>query len=384
MEIKNYDAIVVGAGFAGAVIAERLANNNYKVLVIDKRNHIAGNMFEEEDENGVRIHRYGPHIFHTNNKDVFDYLKNFSEWFFYEHKVLGLIDGKHVPIPFNFKSIDMLFTKEKAEIFKEKLKTTYPNETKISILTLKEASDEVLKELGEYVFEKVFVNYTAKQWGIPIEEVDISTINRVPVTLGYDERYFQDEYQFMPKDGYTSLIEKMLNHKNINIRLNINAKDYIKFKENTFYFDDIECTVPFIFTGAVDEILEYKYGPLPYRSLNLVFENYQKEFYQQGAVVNYPNDEDFTRITEFKYLTNQEVDSTTILKEYPQKFDYKLANIPYYPINNPTNIALFEKYKESLSIYKNFYLCGRLAEYKYYNMDGVIAQALKVANEIIK
>lgn len=381
---KTYDAIVVGAGFAGATIAHQLANNHKKVLVIDKRDHIAGNMYEAFDKARVRIHCYGPHIFHTNEERVMRFLNQFGEWFFYEHRVLGKIDGELVPIPFNFTSIDRLFSTHEALIIKTKLKELYPNEAKVSVLTLKEAHDPVIKKLGNYVYEKVFVNYTAKQWGVRIDQIDTSTINRVPVHLSYDDRYFQDIYQFMPKSGYNAIFEAMLNHPNIDVKLGVNAKDLLVFAEDGFYFSGEKCRVPFIFSGAVDEILDYRYGPLPYRSLQLQFENYNLLTFQPAAVVNYPNEEAFTRITEFKYLTRQQAMSTTILKEYPLTYDYQKSHTPYYPINNPKNNALFEQYAADLKKYPNFYLCGRLAEYKYYNMDAVISRALDLAQSIIK
>lgn len=384
MYFEHYDAIIVGAGFAGATIAHQLAVNHKKVLVIDKRDHIAGNMYEDYDHARVRVHRYGPHIFHTNEAEVVQFLQQFGEWFPYEHRVLGKIDNQLVPIPFNFTSIDRLFTRKEAQLLKEKLKKTFPDQEKISVLTLKEAADFDLKKLGEYVFEKVFVHYTAKQWGVSIEKVDTSTINRVPIHLSYDDRYFQDVYQHMPKDGYTKIFEKMLSHKNIEVKLGVNAKDFLTFQENNFLYKEKICKIPFIFTGAVDEILDYRFGPLPYRSLHLEFENYNLATYQPACVVNYPNEETFTRITEFKYLTRQMAASTTILKEYPKIYDHRLDNTPYYPINNEANDALFMQYATYLKKYDNFYLCGRLAEYKYYNMDAVILQALQVAKKILK
>ncbi len=382
MDIKHYDIIVVGAGFAGTTIANRMAALNKRVLVIEKRNHIAGNMYEEYDQARILIHKYGPHIFHTNNEKVFNFLQQFGEWFPYEHRVLGRIDGQLVPIPFNFKSIDMLFSKEQATKLKLGLQKQFPNQEKISVLALKEANDSLISNFGEYVFQKVFVNYTAKQWGIPIDQVDTSTINRVPVALSYDDRYFQDKYQFMPKDGFTQLFHKMLNHPLIEVLLMTNIQPLLRFENDAFSIDNQLCQIPLIFTGAVDEILNYRFGPLPYRSLTMVFENYNLSQYQPGCVINYPNEEKFTRITEFKYLTQQRACSTTILKEFPEKYDHLKGNTPYYPINNPTNDALFKQYAAFLNKYPNFYLCGRLAEYKYYNMDGVIEQALNLVDKI--
>lgn len=386
--MNNYDFLIVGAGFAGAVVARKAAEAGKKVLIVEKRPQIGGNMYECFDKNNVRIHLYGPHIFHTNNEEVFNFLKEFSEFYPYEHKVIGRIDGKLVPIPFNFTSLEMLFEKEKAEEIKEKLKKYYPNEEKVSILDLIKHEDPLIKEFGEFVFEKVFVHYTAKQWGIPAEEVDKSVINRVPVVLGYDDRYFKDKIQFMPKEGFTKLFENMLDHENIDIILNKNINEMIEldFENKKVKIDGQEFKKPIIFTGAVDELFDYKYGRLPYRSLDLVFENYDKTYFQPNSVVNYPNEEKFTRITEFKYLTNQKIDgTTTILKEYPLKYDAnnKKCLDPYYPITNGENINMYNNYKEEIEKFNNIYLVGRLAEYKYYNMDAVVEKALEVSKELL-
>ena len=380
------DVIIVGAGFAGSTLANLFANANKKVLVIDKRSHIGGNMYEEVRENGVRIHKYGPHIFHTNDKEVFEYLQKFTSFYFYEHRVIGYIDGEYVPIPFNFKSLELLFPSDKVKIIKEKLLSTYKDQKKVSILDLLNDSDEVIKEFGKYVYEKVFVHYTAKQWNVPISEVDSSVINRVPVILGYDDRYFQDTYQAMPKNGYNEIFENMLNHKNIEIKLNTNALDLIKIDidNKKIYYNNEEFKGTLIYSGALDELLEYKYGPLPYRSLDLVFEDRCENYYQPSSVVNYTVSEKFTRITEFKYLSNQIVkDNTTILKEYPLTYDYKNKNhVPYYAIFNDHNLSLYQKYYDSVKDINNFYLCGRLAEYKYYNMDAVVRRAMDLFKEI--
>lgn len=384
---KKYDLLVVGAGFAGAVIARKAADEGKKVLIVEKRAQIGGNMYECFDDNGVRIHLYGPHIFHTNNDKVFNFLKQYSKFYPYEHKVIGRIDGKLVPIPFNFTSLEMLFEKEKAEEIKEKLLKSYPGQEKVSILELIKHEDETIREFGEFVFEKVFVHYTAKQWGIPAEEVDKSVINRVPVVLGYDDRYFKDKIQYMPKNGYTELFENMLNSENIDIILNKNITEILKldFENNKTYLDGEEFNNPIVFTGAVDELLKFKYGRLPYRSLNLVFEKYNKTYYQTNSVVNYPNEEKFTRITEFKYLTEQELDGkTTILKEYPLKYDPNNEKCldPYYAIINEENLKMYDKYKKETEKFKNIHLVGRLAEYKYYNMDAVVERALEESEKI--
>ena len=380
----NYDVLIVGAGFAGSTLAQKFAEEGKKVLIIDKRDHIGGNMYEEERKNGVRIHKYGPHIFHTNDYEVFEYLKKFAGFYFYEHRVIGFIDENFVPIPFNFKSLEILFDEKESHEIKEKLLLKYNNTKKVSILELLNDDDTKIKQFGEYVYNKVFVNYTAKQWNIPIEQVDTSVINRVPVLLGYDDRYFQDKYQFMPKNGYNEIFKNMLSHPNIEIRTNTDAKEIIDIKNNDIFLNGKIFNGKVIYTGPLDELFNYEYGPLPYRSLNLQFEDKEENYYQPSSVVNYPNDEEFTRITEFKYLSNQIVKGkTTILKEYPLTYDYKNeSHVPYYAIFNDDNIKLYEKYRSKASNIKNLYLCGRLAEYKYYNMDAVVRRALDLFEEI--
>jgi len=385
MEIQKYDAIVIGAGFAGAVFARAMAEEGRKILVIEKRTVVGGNMYDERIEN-ILIHKYGPHIFHTNNRIVFGFLKRFSQWFEYKHRVMGKIEGKLVPIPFNFTSIDMLFDASEAAKIKAKLLQTFGDKKTVSVFDLLEYPDKDIERLGKYVYEKVFVGYTAKQWGVPIEEIDTSTINRVPVVIGYDNGYFTDIVQIMPLNGYTSLFNELLSHENITVTLNANAKEKIRIKPNdTVYFNGAKYKGIVFFTGAIDEFLEYKYGRLPYRSLKLIFETLDAAKYQDASVVNFPNEEDWTRITEFKHFTQPEKDpsgKTVILKEYPQVYEPGTAGEPFYPVINDESKALYEKYKRDVQRVPNFYLCGRLAEYKYYNMDAVIERALELAEQL--
>ncbi|MCX8128554.1 MAG: UDP-galactopyranose mutase [Clostridia bacterium] len=383
-----YDVIVIGCGFAGAVAARKIAEErNKKVLVLEKRGHIGGNMYESADSNGISVHWYGPHIFHTNLENVFEYLKRFADWYKYEHEVLGKIDGQLVPVPFNFTSLEKLFPEQKADIIKHKLAEHFPCMQKVSVLDLTESKDSTIREFGQFVYSKVFVNYTAKQWGVPPEEVDRSVINRVPVILGYDSRYFQDSIQYMPYGGFTGIFENMLNHPNITVELNCDATKRLTIDvgNKITFFDGKPWDKPIIYTGPIDELLEYRFGKLPYRSLELVFEQHDVTAYQPVSVVNYPNEEEFTRITEFKHLTGQKVIAkTTILKEYPMQYDVNASrgNIPYYPIINEENAGLYQRYRGGIDSIKNIYLCGRLAEYRYYNMDAVIDRALVLSEGI--
>lgn len=381
---NKYDVIVVGSGFSGATIAERFANDsNKKVLVIDKRTTIAGNMYDYNDGNGILVHQYGPHIFHTNLDNVFNYLSMFTEWFKYEHNVLAKVNNKLVPVPFNFNSIDLLFDKELSDIYKNKLLDSY-NKKDISILELRKSKDKDIIFIANFIYKNIFLYYTVKQWNYKPNEIDSSIINRVPVRLSYDNRYFSDKYQYMPKYGYTKLIERMLDSPNIDIKLNTNINSIIKIKDNKIYINNKEYLGKIIYTGSVDELLNYKYGTLPYRSINFIFEEINKEHYQIAGVINYPTKEDkFTRITEYKYITMESINSkkTTISKEYPCEYK-KNENIPYYPIINTESEKIYKKYLEDLEEIDNLYLLGRLANYKYYNMDIVIDNALKLYEDL--
>lgn len=372
------DYIVVGSGFAGVVIAEQIATKlDKKVLIIEKRNHIGGNCFDFKDENNILIHKYGPHLFHTNDKEVIDYLSNFTSWDIYNHEVLAYIDGKKVSIPFNFNTLYEVFPKQKAEILEQKLLDNFAYNSKIPILELKKSSDKDLSFLADFIYEKIFVNYTAKQWGMKPEDMDGAVTARVPVFIGRDNRYFNDSYQMLPKNGYSKMIENMLNHKNIKLMLNTDFKEVCKIDDKDFYLFDKKFEGKVIYTGQIDELFDYKFGELPYRSVDMKFETVEKEFYQEKATVNYPNDYDFTRITEFKHIHPTNSPKTTILKEYPQ--EYKIGeNTPYYPIFTNSNQEKYNRYLEYAKGFENLVLVGRLAEYKYYDMDDIVKRALEV------
>ena len=384
--LDAFDAIVVGTGFAGAVAAQQLADTaGKKVLMIEKRSQIGGNMYDGKNAFGVDVHWYGPHLFHTNQKDVYDYLSRFTGWYDYRHKVVGAVNGKLVPIPFNFLSMDILFDDKTAEIYKTKLQRFFPDAAKASVMDLVNHEDADIRDIGHFVYENVFVNYTSKQWGIHPDNIDKSVINRVPVVFGYEDGYFSDAYQCMPQDGYMPIFNNMLKNDNITVALNEDATDYIRIDENAVTIMGVHTDMPIVYTGMIDALLNYRYGALPYRSLNMVFEDHPVDQYQPNSVVNYPNEHDYTRITEFKHFTKQQIDGkTTILKEYPKSYDHTETGAePYYPINNDDNDALYSKYKKVLKSQSNVYLCGRLADYKYYNMDAVVSKALEVSKTII-
>ncbi len=355
-----FDYLIVGAGFAGSILAERLANQSgKKVLIVDRRNHIGGNAYDHYNEAGILVHKYGPHIFHTNSRDVFEYLSHFTEWRRYEHRVLASVDGQLVPIPINLNTINKLYGLKLNSFELEKFFESVA-EPKDSIRT---SEDVVVNKVGRELYEKFFRNYTRKQWGIDPSELDRSVTARVPTRTNRDDRYFTDTYQAMPLYGFTRMFENLLNHPNIKVMLNTDYREIrgmIPYKE-------------MIYTGPVDEFFDCRFGKLPYRSLDFKHETLNESVHQTAPVVNYPNEHLYTRITEFKYLTGQEHSKTSIVYEFP-----KAEGDPYYPVPRPENAELYKKYKALADATPNVEFVGRLATYKYYNMDQVVAQALAV------
>jgi len=360
-----YDFLIIGCGFAGSVLAERLANEGKRILIVDKRNHIAGNAYDYYNKEGILIHKYGPHIFHTNSEDVFKYLSKFTEWRPYEHRVLGSVDGQLVPIPINLTTINKLYGKnltsdEVVEFLASKAELRKP------VLT---SEDVVLNVVGKELYEKFFRGYTKKQWNLDPSELDASVTARVPTRTNSDDRYFTDSLQAMPKNGYTEMFQKMLLHENIHIMLNTNYKDIV----------DIIPHKKLIYTGPIDGYFDYRFGKLPYRSIDFKFETLDQEGYQQTGTINYPTSNLYTRITEFKHLTGQKHHKTAIVYEYPTA-----DGDPYYPIPRKENQEIYNQYKKLADETENVYFTGRLGTYKYYNMDQVVAQSLALFRKIIK
>lgn len=384
MENIKYDVVVVGCGFAGATAARVLAERGKSVLIIEQRSHVAGNCYDEKDQYGILVHTYGPHIFHTNKKKVYEFLSCFTKWYDYQHEVVGNIYGKYLPIPFNLNTLHEVYEPEKADRLEAALLQDYGEGNRVPILQLRQSDKEEIRELAEYVYENVFLHYTMKQWGQKPEEVDQSVTARVPVVLSRDNRYFHDTYQGMPLDGYTSVVEQMLCHENITVCLNTSAKERITLCQGKApLLDGSPYDGAVIYTGAVDELFDCCYGRLPYRSLDFVFEHYEKPQYQPKAVVNYTVSEEYTRITEFKHLTGQKADGTTIVKEYSKAYQGKEGEIPYYSIMNEENTALYNRYKEKAESCGNIILLGRLAEYKYYNIDAIVERAMEVGGNLV-
>ena len=380
-----YDCIIIGSGIAGAAAARVLAEEQgRKVLVLEKKHHIGGNCYDGKDEYGILVHWYGPHIFHTGNEEVYEWLSRFTDWYAFGHEVVARVGDKLLPVPFNLNTLKMVYGEEKAAVLEKKLVDTFGFGARVPILKLREQQDEDLRAIADYVYENVFLRYTMKQWGQTPEEIDPAVTGRVPVVISYDNRYFGDKYQGMPLDGFTPMFEKMLDHPNIEVRTNTDAKDalVISEKEGKVLLEGQEFHGTVIYTGPVDELFDCRFGRLPYRTLRFDFEHYDKPDYQGRSVVNYTVSEDYTRITEFKYLTGQKADSTTIVKEYPFAYTGAEGEIPYYAIMNEENNALYRKYADLVAQIPDFHLLGRLAEYKYYNIDAMAAKAIALARSL--
>jgi UDP-galactopyranose mutase len=369
------DWLIVGAGFTGAVLAERIASQlNQKVLVIDQRDHIGGNAYDYYNEHGVLVHKYGAHIFHTNSHRIWEYVSQFTSWRPYFHEVCAQVEGKLVPVPFNLNSLESLFPRTMAERLERRLIEQYGFGTKVPILKMLEDSDPDLKELAKYVYRNVFERYTLKQWGLKPEELDASVTARVPVFISRDNRYFQDTYQGIPRLGYTEMFRRMLSHPNIQVLLKAEFRDVAEQVQ----FDRM------VFTGAIDEYFNYIHDPLPYRSLRFEFRHEPVNRFQHVAVVNYPNEYEFTRAIEFAQFSGQSLPVTTIAYEYPEPHDAGV-NTPYYPIPRAENQEKYSRYlQEAEKLNGKVIFAGRLADYKYYNMDQAIGRALKVFDSKVR
>ena len=384
----TFDILVVGAGYAGAVAARVLAEAGKQVLVLERRPHIGGNAYDCLDQAGVLIHQYGPHIFHTNDKRVFEFLSRFTRWRDYQHRVIANIPDEKsgrmtYPVPFNLTSLETAFGGAEGKRLGDKLIAAYGAEKKVTILELRQNPDPEIAALADYVYEHVFVHYTMKQWGQTPEEIDPNTTARVPVFLSRDDRYFQDACQGMPLEGYTPMFEKMLDHPNITVELGVDALARLDLSGDVLRVDGAPFAGQVIYTGQADELFSFRFGPLPYRTLDFRFETLERDDFQGYGTVNYTVDEDYTRITEFKHLTGQALPGvTTIVKEYSRAYTGKNGEIPYYAIINPENNALYARYKAEADRFPNLHLLGRLAEYKYYNMDVITGKALDLAGQL--
>lgn len=360
-----FDFLIVGAGFAGSVCAERLASRGSSVLVCDQRPHIGGNAYDHYDDSGILVHKYGPHIFHTACRRIVEYLSRFTAWRPYEHHVLASVDGKLLPFPINIDTVARLYG---IDVDESSIAAFYASRAE-KIVRPRTSEDAVVSKVGRDLYEKFFRNYTRKQWSLDPSELDASVAARVPARLDRDSRYFTDEFQAMPLHGYTRMFERMLDHPNIRIVLNTDYRELlreVRWRE-------------MIYSGPVDTYFDHRFGKLPYRSLEFAFETHDVEVFQPEAVINYPNEHAYTRITEFKYLTGQQHPKTSIVYEYP-----KSEGAPYYPVPRPQNAELYAQYKALADATPHVHFVGRLATYKYYNMDQVVGQALALVDRIVQ
>ena len=377
--MENYDVIVVGCGLSGAVIARQYAEKKKKVLIWDRRKHIGGNMYDYVNEHGILVHMYGPHTFHTKKKQLFEYVSKFAEWEKYNLTCGAQINGKYTTTPFNFQTIDDFYDEKKANMIKTAIKQEYPDRKFATVLELLNNKNNLIREYAQFLFKNDYSLYTAKQWGVSPEEIDPSVLKRVPIRFNYDVGYFDDEYQYMPTNSYVNFFNNILNHSNITVELGVEALDRIHLDEDNkeIVIDNNRFDGILVYTGAIDELFKNKYGKLPYRSLEFKWVTEEKKSFQQAPVVAYPQEKDFTRITEYTKLPVQNVgEKTTYAIEYSIPYKNNKRNEPYYPVLTEESANIYQQYKEEATKYKKMILSGRLADFKYYNMDQALERAL--------
>lgn len=378
-------ALIVGCGLTGSVIARFLAEKlNKKVVIWDRRNHIGGNMYDYYDEHGILVHKYGPHTFHTKKEYLYDYMCQFAEWKEYKLTCMAQINGKFTPTPFNFQTIDDFYDKKEAADLKKRIRNEFGNKATATVVEVLNCNDEKIKKYAQFLFDNDYSLYTAKQWGISANEVDPSILKRVPLRFSYDIGYFDDEYQVMPATTFTDFFKSLLNHKNIEIKLSIEALEHLNvdLQNNKVFIDGEYKDIPIIYTGALDELFDNCYGKLPYRSLRFEWKYEDIDSKQDAPVVAYPQAEGFTRITEYKKLPVQDVKGTTYAVEYPLSYNENVKMEPYYPVLTEKSQRIYSKYLEKASNIKNLFLAGRLADFKYYNMDQALERALNICKEL--
>lgn len=379
------DALVVGCGLSGAVIARELADRNKRVVIWERRNHIAGNMYDYQDAHGILVHKYGPHTFHTDKKRLYDFICRYAKWEEYKLTCGAVWDDTYTPTPFNFSTIDTFYGPEEACKLKEKLKKAFPDRQTATVVEVLEHPDEDIRDYAHFLFEKDYAPYTAKQWGVSPAEIDPSVLKRVPLRFSYDEGYFDDPYQVMPAVSYIAFFEALLDHPNIRVELGRDALRAFSVSPDgmDLLFDGAPVPVPVVYTGALDELFGCSEGRLPYRSLRFDWHYEARESLQPAPVVAYPQAEDFTRITEYKKLPVQNVEGTSYAVEYPLAYRPEEGAEPYYPVLTEESKRQYERYRLKAAKIKNLILCGRLAEFKYYNMDQALERALEVSRKLV-
>lgn len=382
IDFSKYDAIVVGCGLTGSVIARSMAENGKKIVVLERRSHIGGNMYDYTDEHGILVQKYGPHAFHTTKKELYDYMCRFEEWNKYKLTCGAFIDGKCTPTPFNFQTIDDFYSPDDAEELKAHIKAAFGNKSTATVVEILQDSNPLISGYAKFLFEKDYSLYTAKQWGISPSEIDVSVLERVPLRFSYDVGYFDDEFQVMPKHSFTRFFENLLNHENITVELGVNALKHIKIVGSEIWINGMTTNMPVVYSGALDELFEYKFGELPYRSLRFEWKFEDKDGIQDMPIVAYPQAEGFTRITEFKKLPVQNASGSSYAVEYPLKYNHLEHTEPYYPVLTTESQKLYVKYRVLADSIKGLYCCGRLGDFKYYNMDQALERALEICLKI--
>lgn len=382
------DCIIVGSGICGSVAAREIAEHGKKVLIFERRNHVGGNVYDYKDENGFLVQKYGPHCFFTNKGEIKEYIERFIETVDCFVKCKTVIDGKRIPMPFNFRSIDMIYDQKTAERLKKKLTGEFPDREIVHVTELLNSADPDVLHYGRYMYENEYKRYSAKQWGRPIESISQDVFKRVPVYLSYRETYQSHKYQFLAKNGFTDLVHRILNHPNIEVKLNVDFLDGLEMneKDGTIFRGGREITCPVLYTGEPDALFKFKHGTLPYRSLEFVWKTLNIKSYQDTEITAFPQADKITRVTEYTKLPYQVRDDKTVISiEIPFEYDRTapFGNEPYYPIINDDNSASYMKYKDEAAIYPLLYLAGRLADYRYYNMDDAILRARETANLIV-
>ncbi len=384
--MEMYDCVIVGAGLSGGVIARKLAEEKGKrVLILERRNHMAGNTYDFEDEHGVKVQKYGPHVFHTNSEIVYNFITKYCEAIPYKTKCEAVIEHISTPSPFNFTTIDQFYSEDESRKLKEELLRYYNHRPSVTVVEMLESNNKQIHDFAQFLFDKDYKLYTAKQWNVEASEIDPSVLKRVPIVLSYGDTYFYDKYEFMPKGGFTSLYKSIVEHPNITILLNEDALGYLSIddRKHRVLFDGQEVCV--VYTGAIDELFDYNFGILPYRSLLFDFKSIESDSFQNAAIVAYPQEKGYTRITEYTKMPYQYCNGwTSIAYEYPVSYNRaaSVGNEPYYPVLTEASLATYSKYKEYADLFLNLILCGRLADFKYYNMDQVILRALEVYEQM--
>lgn len=376
--MKHFDIIIIGCGLTGSVIAREAAEKGKKVLIVEKRNHIGGNMYDYIEEHGYLVQQYGPHAFHTTKKYLYDYVCRFEQWQEYKLTCGAAWEGKYTPTPFNFTTIDVFFNQEKGKAIKAALKKEYPDRNFITVVEALEHENENIRAYAEYLFQQDYAPYTAKQWGLAPEAIDPSVLKRVPLRLSYGEGYFEDEYQVMPVHSYTYFFQQLLNHANIEIQLNTNGLANLKIENKQIFWKGERFEGKLVYTGALDELFNYVHGPLPYRSLRFEWEYQEEDCLQPAPIVAYPQEEGYTRITEYKQLPPQKGKGTILAKEFPLSCQEKNVE-PYYPVLTEESQRCFANYQQLAVDIPNLLCCGRLGDFKYYNMDQALERTLEIA-----